>query len=209
MKNKSCYLVVLPTAIFFLLLVAFPRATYAQKYGTTLGIRSGGSLFGLSFQQRVLPPVTLEAIVGIKKREVSATALAQYHFPILGRSLNYYLGAGGHIGSVSDGNGNDNTFTGLDGMLGIEWKTPILPLNLSFDLKPTYHFNHPDDFQFQWGISVRYVLITDREVKKAQKKREKEANKNEKSKAKSKNNNDGTLNKWWNKAKDVFEKKED
>lgn len=136
-----------------LLLAAQPAA--AQKYNTALGARLGGGNYGITLQQRVASRVTIEAIAGLGQREYSGTVLGEYHFGILGPSLNYYFGAGGHLGHNKD----SGDFGGFDGMVGVEYKVAFLPLALSFDFKPAIEINSDDYARFPTAFSIRYVLI--------------------------------------------------
>ncbi len=145
--------------LFFLaglwLWLAAPLAAQAQKYTTALGARFGGSAYGLTLQQRVINNTTVEAITLASEREWSATVLAEQHFGILGPSLNYYFGAGGHAGRNKD----SGPFYGLDGLIGAEYKIPILPLVVSLDLKPTLEFNADDWARFPTAFSLRYIIV--------------------------------------------------
>jgi len=141
------------------LLLALARPAAAQKYDTALGARLGGGNYGLTLQQRLASRLTLEGIAGLGQREYSGTALAEYHFGILGPSLNYYFGAGGHLGHNKDTGG----FSGLDALVGVEYKVAFLPIALSFDFKPTLEFAGDDYARFPTAFSIRYVLIKRRD----------------------------------------------
>jgi hypothetical protein len=117
------------------LLVA--HSAVAQKYNTAAGVRLGGGNYGITLQQRVASRITIEGIAGLREREYSGTVLGEYHFGILGPSLNYYFGAGGHLGNNKDTGG----FGGFDGLVGVEYKVAFLPVVLSFDFKPSYEIN--------------------------------------------------------------------
>jgi hypothetical protein len=121
------------------LLVAHSAA--AQKYNTAAGVRLGGGNYGITVQQRVASRVTIEGIAGLREREYSGTVLGEYHFGILGPSLNYYFGAGGHLGHNK------------------EYKVAFLPVVLSFDFKPSYEINSDDYARFPTAFSIRYVFI--------------------------------------------------
>ena len=138
-----------------LLLLLAIRPAAAQKYNTALGVRLGDNNYGITLQQRVASRVTIEAIAGLGQREYSGTVLGQYHFGILGPSLNYYFGAGGHVGHNKD----TGDFGGLDGIVGVEYKVAFLPVALSFDFKPTFEFKGADYGRFPTAFSIRYVLI--------------------------------------------------
>ena len=137
------------------LLLGLSRPAAAQKYVTAAGVRLGGGNYGLTVQQLVGRRVTLEGIAGLREREYSGTVLAEYHFGILGPSLNYYLGAGGHLGHRKDA----GSFRGLDGIVGVEYKVAFLPLALSFDFKPSLEFGGDDYARFPTAFSIRYVFI--------------------------------------------------
>jgi hypothetical protein len=134
------------------LLVAHSAA--AQKYNTAAGVRLGGGNYGITVQQRVASRVTIEGIAGLREREYSGTVLGEYHFGILGPSLNYYFGAGGHLGHNKD----TGDFGGFDGIVGVEYKVAFLPIALSFDFKPSYEINSDDYARFPTAFSIRYVF---------------------------------------------------
>ncbi len=137
-------------------------ASQAQKYRTAAGIRLGGNEFGATVQQRLGDKSTLEGMALVGSREYSGTLLYQRHFPILGQRFNYYLGAGGHIGNLKD----HGVFTGVDGILGVEYKINGLPILLSADVKPALHINHEDWVKLATGISIRYVILAEKKEKK-------------------------------------------
>jgi len=136
-----------------LLLPASPAN--AQKYITAAGVRLGGGNYGITVQQAVASRVTIEGIAGLSQREYSGTILGEYHFGILGPSLNYYFGAGGHLGHNKD----TGDFGGFDGIVGAEYKVAFLPLLLSFDFKPSLEIKSDDYARFPTAFSIRYVLI--------------------------------------------------
>jgi hypothetical protein len=140
---------------FLLFLLLASQHAVAQKYNTALGARLGSGNYGITLQQRVASRVTIEGIAGLREREYSGTVLAQYHFGILGPSLNYYFGAGGHLGHNKDTGG----FSGLDALVGVEYKVAFLPVVVSFDFKPSLEFSNDDYARFPTAFSVRYVLF--------------------------------------------------
>ncbi|MFT2010815.1 hypothetical protein ACMA1I_19225 [Pontibacter sp. 13R65] len=144
------------------LLMGTAFVSEAQVYRTAAGVRLDGDRFGLSVQQRVFEKSTIEGIFAVGSRDVSATALYEWHRPILGRRLNYYLGAGGHIGNLKD----RGAFTGLDAILGLEYKVNGLPILISTDIKPAFHINHEDWVALSTGISIRYVILAEKKKKK-------------------------------------------
>ncbi|UOQ54393.1 hypothetical protein [Hymenobacter cellulosivorans] len=135
-------------------------AAQAQKYRTAAGLRLGAGNYGITVQQKILDKVTLEGIGIVGNREFSGTVLAERHFGILGPSLNYYLGAGGHLGNHKD----DGAFGGFDGIIGAEYKVAFVPVVLSFDFKPSVEFNSADWARFPTAFSVRYVFVKEKKT---------------------------------------------
>ena len=131
---------------------------HAQKYHTAAGLRLGKNNYGLTVQQKIFEKTTLEGLGLVGSREVSATLLAERHFGILGPSLNYYCGAGGHLGRNKDTGG----FGGFDALAGVEYKVAFVPIVLSLDFKPTVEINSDDWARFPTAFSIRYVIIKDK-----------------------------------------------
>ncbi|WP_439880666.1 hypothetical protein ACSX1A_16105 [Pontibacter sp. MBLB2868] len=136
---------------------------HAQKYRTAAGVRIESDKFGVTLQQKLHEQGTLEGILAVGAREYSGTALYEWHFPLLGKRFNYYLGAGAHVGNLKD----NGVFTGGDAILGIEYKVNGLPFLLSADIKPAVHINHEDWINLSSGVSVRYVILKEKKEKKS------------------------------------------
>ena len=145
-----------------LLLLAFSLAqpAAAQKYRTAVGARSDGNNYGITIQQLIVPKTTLEGLAMLAPRERSATLLAERHFGILGPSLNYYFGAGAHVGRHKD----DGPFWGFDGIIGAEYKIAFIPLVISLDFKPTVEYGSADWNRFPTAFSVRYIILKQRKT---------------------------------------------
>jgi hypothetical protein len=145
--------------LFTGLLTLVALGASAQKYRTAAGVRIGRDNFGVTVQQKVFERTTLEGIGLVGTREVSATLLAEQHFGLLGKSLNYYLGAGAHVGVQK----NDGGFGGVDAIAGVEYKIAFVPVVLSLDVKPSVEISNSDDwFRFPAALSVRYILVKDK-----------------------------------------------
>jgi hypothetical protein len=186
-----------------IILIAAPTL-FAQRYGTTVGARWGKSHFGASLQQRIEGNSTVEAMVLLNNGETTLSGLYEYHRPLLfkWKGFNTYVGAGAHYGWLNNDTLKDQ-FWGLDGIMGIEYKFPLLPIAASLDFKPTYNFSYYEKssaFQPQFAVSIRYVLVTYREQEKRKKQREKERKK-EQNKQQDQDERKGIF--------DIFDKKDD
>ncbi|MBK6264154.1 hypothetical protein JKA74_03820 [Marivirga sp. S37H4] len=164
--------------LFLFFLIPFlPFTASSQKYGTAAGIRFGEKQFGISLRQQIIKQTTAELMVEFGADEVQATLLPKYHINIIGKGLNLYLGVGAHVGNLKD----FGMTYGVDMMAGLELKLPAIPITISADFKPAYHFQHEDWFALPGAFSIHYVISKDtREKRKkvrAKKKRRKERRK--------------------------------
>lgn len=143
-----------------LLLLGALQPAQAQKYRTAVGLRLGKDNTGLTIQQKLLDHVTLEGLGVAAARSFNGTVLLERHFGILGPSLNYYLGAGAHLGRNQD----TGTFGGFDGIIGAEYKIALTHFVLSFDLKPSLELGvgDGDRGRFPSAFSVRYIIIKEK-----------------------------------------------
>ena len=66
----------------------------AQVYKRSLGVRLDESSFGISLVQRLARPLTAEIIADMRQKDVSIALIPRVHGKILGRRLNYFIGAG-------------------------------------------------------------------------------------------------------------------
>lgn len=149
--------------LFTLLFISGTVLTgYAQKYRTAVGARFESDKIGVTLQQKLHESGTIEGIVSLGASEYSGTVLYEWHFPLLGKRFNYYVGGGAHLGNLKD----NGVFTGADAILGLEYKINGLPILLSADLKPAVHINHTDWVGLSSGVSVRYVIVKEKKEKK-------------------------------------------
>ncbi|WP_066830362.1 hypothetical protein [Rufibacter ruber] len=149
---KKLLLAVLGLSLYFC------TPAWAQRYKTAAGLRIGSEEVGLTVQQKILEKTTLEGLVTAAPREVTVTALAERHFPMLGQRFNYYLGGGVHAGNMKD----YGAIYGFDGIAGIEYKINGLPFLLSGDIKPAFHLRHETWFNLGGAFSIRYVLVKEK-----------------------------------------------
>lgn len=141
----------------------------AQKYNTAIGLRFGNNHYGITAKQRVLRRTSLEGLVIVDPLQYNGTLLVQQHFPIIGRGFNIYMGPGVHVGEQKE----TGKFYGVDMVIGAEMKLPALPLVVSADIKPAYHFDHGEWFDFSTALSLHYVIGKDTKARKDREKRKK------------------------------------
>jgi len=137
-----------------LILLFINLTLLAQKYGSAVGIRIDDAQYGISLKQRIFRNISAEVISKVKSNSFQFSILPKYHFPILGKGINLYLGTGMHYGRKKE----MGLYYGYDLLGGVELKIPALPIIISTDINPSYHINHSDWFSFSTGISIHYIL---------------------------------------------------
>jgi hypothetical protein len=172
-----------------IMLLSFPG--FSQGYITSMGARVGSNdnfrMAGLSFQQRIFKKLTLEGIVQSDfQKNTTLHLLCEYHQNIVSKYFNFYMGAG-----LSEGweefnehhNAARNQTMGADLIAGVE--LTMLHWNVSLDYKPNFNiYGRESWYQGQIGISVRAVLLNEKQANKNQKEREKKKKEREKTRAK-------------------------
>lgn len=151
--------------LFLLLLIGMSYSAQSQ-YTHALGFR-GGFFSGITYKTFVSSDMAIEAIAHSRYGGFQLTGLAEWHagaFEVEG--LNWYYGAGGHIGAYSynDNPWFDEEFSGsravigVDGILGIEYNIGSIPINVSLDWKPAFNIIGYTGFLADGGaFSVRYT----------------------------------------------------
>ena len=132
-----------------------------------IGLRLGDSDgFGaeISYQRAILDNNRLEFGLGWRDADdfnaFRLSGLYQWVFQLDG-NFNWYVGAGGGIGSVDFdddfiGNDDSETFLFLAGDIGIEYNFEI-PLLISLDFRPEIGFSDfNDDLDFDIALGIRY-----------------------------------------------------
>lgn len=135
----------------------------AQKtgadYTTALGVKFYPT--AISLKHFVSDKHALEALGYFFNYGARITGLYEIHnvIPNAG-GLKWYYGPGAHIGFYNNKNGG-GTAIGIDGVLGLDYKIPSAPINLSLDWQPSLEFGSFKNTGFvgNWGgIAIRYTL---------------------------------------------------
>lgn len=136
----------------------------SQDYNTGIGLR-GGLSNGLTIKHFIGEKAALEGILTSRWRGFNVTGLYEIHNKTGVDRLNWYFGAGAHIGFWNGKNvkwandNNDYVVIGIDGILGIEYNFEKVPFNISLDWKPSMNLIGYNGF---WGdggaFSLRYIF---------------------------------------------------
>ena len=144
-----------------LLLVAMVFAIntgFAQDYNWAVGVRAAGYSSGLSVKHKMNASSAIEGILSIPyDNGFLITGLYEKYVPVISNGFNFYYGGGAHIGSLT--HSDDNFRLGIDGVVGLEYKIPEVPIAFSLDYKPAFDIITDAEFHFtDFGLSVKYVF---------------------------------------------------
>ncbi len=186
------------TVIILAALTFLSTVSYAQSYGTALGLRLGNNnsyrTVGLSYKHRIVKYVTLEGLVQTDfNHNTTVHALIQRHRGILTKRFNFYVGTGISLGSeesILKETENKQVITtygnftaGVDLVMGIEFT--LLKHNFSLDYKPNFNIVGREPwYRGQVGLTARSVLLTGAKQNKRKRKRARLKRKKERTKAK-------------------------
>jgi hypothetical protein len=157
MKRLSLVLTVVAALVF-------SQNLKSQDYSTAAGLRLGASS-GLSIKHFVQSDRAIEGIVSTRWGGFSVTGLYEWHKPTNTSNLNWYYGAGAHIGFWEGSNvrwaDDDASYTviGADGILGLEYTFDEAPINLSLDwILALNVIGQTGVWGDGFGLSIRYVF---------------------------------------------------
>jgi hypothetical protein len=135
----------------------------AQSYKTAVGIRMSSRdptvNNSVSFKHFFNETSAIEALLTFDKK-TAIGALIEIHKPIPSADgLKWFYGAGAYLGFDSDKNNPSRSLMGAQGIVGLDYKFPALPLNLALDWKP--ELNIIDNINFEpsaIGFTMRFTF---------------------------------------------------
>ena len=145
------------------LLISFTSKAQ-DEYVNAIGLR-GGLFNGVTFKHFVTPSTAIEGMLTSRWSGYQITGLMEHHRDI--RELDgfrWFYGYGAHIGFyeghyVTWGNNNNYMVVGIDGIIGIEYLIPNIPISLSLDWKPYFNFMGYSGFAGDDGaLGIRYTF---------------------------------------------------
>lgn len=137
----------------------------AQDYKTSLGIRAGVPV-GVTVKHFLSSTNAVEGILASRWSGFVITGLWEVeHWTGQYPGLNWYWGAGAHLGTWSEGYNPrlNQTYSGVvlgaDGIIGLDYTFDEIPLNLSLDLMPTINLiGYTGWGGINGALSIRYVF---------------------------------------------------
>lgn len=143
--------------LLLLLVISSFCALQAQDYKVAMGIRLSNATPTLSNAITVKYNMTeqhaLEGIISFGTR-FGIGGLYEIHKPTTVQGLNWFYGGGAYVGFQ-----NGDTYLGPTGIIGLDYKFPSIPLNLSLDWKPELDFIPAINFvPDAFGLSARFTF---------------------------------------------------
>lgn len=149
-------------------LVAFLVFSYSSKnlkaqssgnnYTTAIGVKFYPT--GVTLKTFMGSNVAFEAIGYFWERGTRITGLFEYHYNLSpGGNLKWYMGPGAHVGFYKPAFYDGGTSVGIDAVIGLDYKFPDIPINVSLDWQPSYEFGSYAGFSGNWGgVAFRLAL---------------------------------------------------
>lgn len=147
-----------------LLMVVSANAQNSADYRTAIGVKFYPG--AITLKHFVNEKAAVEALGYFYNNGFRLTGLYEFHFDIPDvNGLKWYVGPGAHLGFYNTRYKNNNNISdggvaiGVDGVIGLDYKVPSAPLNLSLDFQPSIEFGDYNGYGGSWGgIAIRYVI---------------------------------------------------
>lgn len=147
-----------------LLMAISASAQNSADYRTAIGVKFYPG--AITLKHFISEKAALEGLGYFYNNGFRVTGLYEFHFDIPDvNGLKWYVGPGAHLGfyntKYKNANGiNDGGVAiGVDGVIGLDYKVPSAPINLSLDFQPSIEFGDYNGYGGSWGgIAIRYVI---------------------------------------------------
>lgn len=136
----------------------FSYASQAQEYKTAVGVRLGPNspaiAPGFTVKHFLTEKNALEGIVGLNSG-IGVCGLYEWYFPVTTvEHLQWFAGAGAYAAYR-----DKTSFIGGAGIVGVDYKFPDIPLNISIDWKPELNIIESVGFEASGvGFSARFTF---------------------------------------------------
>jgi hypothetical protein len=144
--------------LFLIILACFSISTKAQEYKTAVGIRLGPNSAaiapGFTVKHFLNEKHAVEGIIGFKDG-VGICGLYDWYHPVNSvEHLQWFIGAGGYAAYRTK-----TAYIGGAGIVGLDYKFPEIPLNISIDWKPELNIVETVGFEASGvGFSARFTF---------------------------------------------------
>lgn len=156
--------VILFCSVFMLMAAVTANAqSMGSTYRTALGAKAyfvNGSTAGINIKHFLNGNNALEGSVLFKENFFALEGVYEWHGNISGaRGLKWYVGPGAWLGFYNNKyNNNDKVLFALKGTLGLDYKFTGAPINIAFDINPTFNLTPVSDFDLMAGLAFRFTF---------------------------------------------------
>lgn len=163
--------------ILFGLLISLALTGFSQDANKAVGIR-GGLTSGFEYRVFTDDLNSYKVLLSARRSGLQITGLKEFHRPDVfdvGEELSFVYGVGAHVGFESWNKYYQEDFypylryserktgpiVGLDGLAGLEYTIPTLPLVAGIEAKPYFNLLGEDFFDlevFDFAFTLKYVF---------------------------------------------------
>jgi hypothetical protein len=143
-------------SILTFLLVFSPSAFSQYKFGLGLRLSTAAPTLSNSVSVKYFHQENraIEGLVSFGGSRFGLGGLYEVHTPMGTPGLKWYYGGGAYVGFQSG-----DTYLGPTGVIGLDYKFPNVPVNLSLDWKPELDILPEINFvPDAFGLSVRFAF---------------------------------------------------
>jgi hypothetical protein len=167
--KKTIYFLFALTALVFISLESKAQQ-YKPNYEFALGLKFGGYENGIAGKYFLDNTTSVEGILGFRSHGAVVTGLYELNINAFNTpGLQFYYGAGAHLGAVGAGvyrrfGGTDEYYNrgqllfGIDGVVGLEYVIPNSPIAISVDLDPRIELTGGPFVDLAPGLGIKYTF---------------------------------------------------
>jgi hypothetical protein len=131
-------------------------------YDQAIGIKIPAG-FSVTYKQFISDTHSIEAQASFWQKGFRLSGLYEFNFYTFDGvpNLGWFVGGGAHIGTWNSKYKEEydsNVDFGIDGIIGLDYKFPDLPLNLSVDWQPSLALIGSNFSPAYGGIGIRYTF---------------------------------------------------
>ncbi|MDR0971857.1 MAG: hypothetical protein LBM25_05700 [Bacteroidales bacterium] len=129
----------------------------AQGYNWGVGLRLGAD-YGLTVKKQ-LGSGALDFMGNFHNHGFQVSGLYEWQNNVINKDFTLYYGVGPSLGFWDNDKGDGAFGLGIDGIIGLEYKIPNVPIALSLDWKPSFELMPQTGFYWKgFALSVKYVF---------------------------------------------------
>jgi len=159
--KKTALTLAVTLCLLALTQTASSQAT-GSTYKTAIGAKAyfgDGSTGGINFKHFLNANGALEASLLFEKGFLGVEGLYDWHGNINNApGLKWYVGGGGLLFFPTKDRYGDDVLFALRGTIGLDYKFTGAPINVAFDLNPTFQLTPDTDFDFWAGLAFRFAF---------------------------------------------------